>query len=224
MPRMITAKDLKAMFESSEYVRDLDELSAYAASIKQERPMVLLLSKYLHGQKGKYKFAMERSKCDLIVNDTRIEFKFHYDFDMLYFLKKELDQHGGNIEEVWKAAQAGQRSKTWGVIPGICKDMLDKDTHIFVWIICERNLRELKADEGKLVCAYEQQQKYNEDNPYGSQSFREIAECFLGQLGCLRQFSKFSRETAEITTRGFFPSRYHLNICEFTKRPRTDPT
>jgi hypothetical protein len=37
---MITAEDIKAIFESSDFRTDLEELSSYAANIRQERPIV----------------------------------------------------------------------------------------------------------------------------------------------------------------------------------------
>lgn len=205
---MITAKELRAILESPEYVRDLADLSAYAASIKQERPMVLLLAKYLH--RRQYRFALEEGGHDLVVDGTRIEFKFHYDFDIQQRLVKELEKHAGDIVEVSKAAH-----KTWSVIPGIYKDVISpKNADIFVWIICARDLDTLTDEDLKRVCVGRQQKRHNRDNPYGSDRFLLIVDAFLESL---QQLRKFSVETATIATKGDFPSSYHFWLCEFAK-------
>jgi hypothetical protein len=207
---MITAKELKYRFESPKYKHDLQELSSYAASIKQERPMVLLLAKHFHQQS--YKIALEQHHHDLVVDGTTIEFKFHYDFDIPK-LQKELNKHVGDIERVWKAAQEGELSKSWSIIPGIYNDICLKRPDIFVWIICARDLSKLTGDDLSSVCLGSRQVNYNEVHPYGPDSaLLEVADRFLEKL---QGFRKFSLETATIATNGDFPSSYHLRLCDF---------
>ena len=112
-------KELVKILKSPEYRDDLNELSAYAASIKQERPMIVLLSKYLY-QKG-YIFAMEDQRCDLVIYRTNIEFKFHYDFDLIK-LQKELKKWG-TAKAAYEAAKRKEESETWTVAPGLYKDI-----------------------------------------------------------------------------------------------------
>src|SRR5438067_7218394 len=97
---MISGEDLKTVFNSSEFKEDLEDLSSYAANIRQERPIVYLVAKnfWKHG----YKFALEKKRCDLVVDDTRVEFKFHFDCDM-FSLQKELNKYEGDVERLMRA-------------------------------------------------------------------------------------------------------------------------
>lgn len=207
---MITVEDLKAVFESSEFQVELEDLSSYAANIRQERPIVYLLAK--HFWKRGYKLALEKNRCDLVVDGTRIEFKFHFDCDMLS-LQKELDRYGGNVERLMQAVSMKEISSTWTVSPGIYKDIMIKRPDIFVWILCTRDLNQLTSDEISRVCIGAQQLRYNRDNPYElSGEFIEVADDFLAKLQALR---KFSLEKTTIITNGSFPSAYYLMTCDF---------
>lgn len=207
---MITAKDIKVIFESSEFRSELEDLSSYAANIRQERPIVLLFAKYFW-RRG-YKFALEKKKCDLVVDETRVEFKFHFDSDMLS-LQKELNRYDGNIEMLMNAVSKKELSPTWTVSPGIYKDIIVKRPDIFVWVLCARNLSKLTNDDISRVCIGAQQQWYNRSRPYeSSQEFLEVADSFLAKIQELR---KFSLEKAIIVTNGGFPSAYHLRSCDF---------
>lgn len=207
---MITGYDLKAVFESSEFRAELEDLSSYAANIRQERPIVYLLAKHFW-QRG-YKLALEKNRCDLVVEDTRIEFKFHFDCDMLS-LQKELDRYGGDIERLMQAVSVKEISSTWTVSPGIYKDVIVKRPNIFVWILCARDLSRLTSDEISRVCIGAQQQRYNRDNPYESnQEFLDVAESFLLKLQAIR---KFALGKVMVTTHGSFPSAYYIMTCDF---------
>ena len=213
---MITAKDIKDAFESSEFKSELEDVSSYAANIRQERPIVLLFAKYFWRRNYKsaleQKFPQRREKCDLVVDGTYIEFKFHYDCDMIN-LQKELNRYGGKIEIVWNAACEKKLSKTWTVSPGVYKDVLVKRPDIFVWIICSRDLSKLTTDEISRVCIAIDQSRYNRKRPYeSSREFLEAADSLLAKLQELR---KFSLEKATIVTNGSFPSAYHLMLCDF---------
>ena len=59
---MVNTQDIKNILDSSDFQSELEEMSSYAASMKQERPIVLLLSKYLWRQG--HKAAPELWKCD----------------------------------------------------------------------------------------------------------------------------------------------------------------
>jgi hypothetical protein len=215
--KMITTKDIEMILETSEFKKELEDLSAYASSIRQERPIVMLLAKYFWQRR--YKFAMEqkfhlrRDKCDLVVDGTYIEFKFHFDFDMLS-LQKELNLFQGNIEMVWKAACEDELSKTWTVSPSIYKDVIVKRPDIFVWIICSRDLSKLSNDDIDRVCIGVDQWKYNRKRPYESnREFMEVAGSLLSKLQELR---KFSLKQTAIMTNSNFPSKYQMMLCDFT--------
>jgi hypothetical protein len=207
---MITAKDIKDAFESSEFKSELEEVSSYAANIRQERPIVLLFAKYFW--RRSYKLALEKKKCDLVVDETRIEFKFHFDSDSLS-LRKELRRYDGSIEMLMDAVAKGEISRTWTVSPGIYKDVIVKRPDIFVWVLCARDLSKLMNDDIDRVCIGAHQRWYGRGRPYESnQEFLEVADNFLEKLQELR---KFSLEKAVINTNGSFPSAYYLRACDF---------
>jgi hypothetical protein len=207
---MITAKELKTIFESSEYQQDIEALSSYAANIKQERPMVLFLAKYLY-QMG-HLLALEQDKCDLVVDGTGIEFKFHFDFDVPE-LEKELKRYNGDVEMVWKAVREGKLHERWTVTPGIYKDIFVKRPDIFVWIVCSRDLSGLRDDYVRRVCMGDRQRKYNKNNPHSQNGrFLNIVGAFFTALKSLRPFLL---ETATIATAGDFPSRHYIWMCDF---------
>jgi len=47
LKEMITAQDIKFILESDEFGSELEELSSYAANIRQERPIVMLIANFL---------------------------------------------------------------------------------------------------------------------------------------------------------------------------------
>ena len=207
---MITAKDIKDAFESSEFKSELEDVSSYAANIRQERPIVLLFAKYFW-RRG-YKLALEKKKCDLVVGDTRIEFKFHFDSDSLS-LQKELNKYGGNIEMLMDAVSKKEISGTWTVSPGIYKDVIVKRPEVFIWVLCARDLSKLTEDDIDRVCIGAHQRWYGRRRPFESnQEFLEVADGFLAKLQELR---KFSLEKGFINTNGSIPSAYHLRACDF---------
>lgn len=207
---MITSEDIKAVFESSEFKSDLEVLSSYAANIRQERPIVHLFAKNFWQRR--HKFALEKKRCDLVVDETRIEFKFHFDYDMLS-LQKELNRYDSDIEKLMEAVSKKELSPTWTVSPGIYKDVIVKRPDIFVWILCARDLSNLTKDEISRVCIGAHQRKYNINRPYeANREFLDVADGFLAKLQELR---KFSLEKATILTNGGFPSAYHLRLCDF---------
>lgn len=209
---MITAENINTIFESSAFNMDLEALSSYAANIRQERPIVNLFAKNFW-QQG-HKVALEKNKCDLVVDGTRIEFKFHFDSDFR-LLQKELQKYDDDIERLMEAVYAKIHSPTWTVCPGIYKDVIVKRSDIFVWILCARDLSKLTDDEMSRVCVGSDQRKYNRSRPYESnREFLDETDRFLAKL---KEIKKFSVAKTMILTNGAFPSEYHLRICEFAE-------
>ena len=221
---MITVREIKKIFESPEYQSDLSELSSYAESIQQERPIVYLLSKYLYPrhkielekrlpleqpvEQGKQK----RSICDLVVDGRKIEFKFCYDWHIDFYLKKELAKYTPD-KRLWEAVKNPKDIHPgWSVTPHIYKDVLEKEADIFVWIICARDLKDVNRADVRRIADNPQQLKYNGDNP-GSTEFLASVDLLLNKLQGRRPFS--IDKNVEIHTSGHFPSTYYLRLCEF---------
>jgi hypothetical protein len=206
---MVTVQQIKNILDSPDFQLDLAEMSNYAASMKQERPIVLLVSKYLW-RKG-YKAAPELKKCDLNVEGTRVEFKFHFDSDVASTCG-EMNQRGITLETLAQAIRQRTLHPTWTTTPGLYKDIHEKAADIFVWIICSRDLSGLNDENLRRVCWSPYQSKFNLSFPYSRN--REVftqAEEFLRRLACPRPFSI---ETSTVMTEGAFPSTYHFVLCD----------
>ncbi len=207
---MTISASIKSIFESPKFRSDLGALSSYAANIRQERPIVVLFAKYFW-QQGE-RVALEKNKCDLVVNGTRIEFKVHFDSD-IPMLQRELNKYDGNLETLMKAVSAKEHSRTWNICPGIYKDVIMKRPDIFVWILQSRELSKLTDDEIARVCVGNDQRNFNRNNPYeSSKEFLDVADGFLEKL---KEYRQFSVEQTTLRIDCWFPSTYHLRICEF---------
>lgn len=215
-----TVREIKKIFESPGYLRDLSELSCYAESIMQERPMVYLLSKYLYEQG--HKFELEQShkydkghrKHDLVVDKTIIEFKFHYDFDIDSYLRRELSRYKTH-KQLWEAVKRRKIHKSWSITPGIYKDVVENKADIFVWVICARNLRRVNKDARSRINQSEEQNNYNKHHKYGSTKFLAPVDSLLGKLQKLRKFSIDDEVIITTKPSNHFPSIYYLRLCEF---------
>src|SRR4051812_31731969 len=104
----MTGTDLRDLILSPDFKQDLEEMSSYLASIKQERPIVYLLAKSLW--KRGHKFDLEDKKTDLSINGKRIEFKFSYDTCQVA-LTTELVKYGDNLRGMWEDVQAKKINK-----------------------------------------------------------------------------------------------------------------
>lgn len=210
---MITANQLKTVFQSPDFYSELNELSSYAANIKQERPIAYLLCKYL--RRSGYDAILEKDKHDLVVNGASIELKFHYDFDVVERLGKELELFQGDINKLRKKAASGKMSKSWTVAPGVLRDVVDKQTDIFVWIISSRDLSALPLENtiGR-VCVGTQQLRYSKKYRLKALGFLQIVDEFLDKI---KQQRRFAVEKFTLKTNGDFPSDYNVCICEFEK-------
>ena len=204
-----TVREIKKIFESPEYLHDLSELSCYAESIHQERPMVLLLSKYLYEQG--HKIELEKGKHDLVVDGATVEFKFAFDWHIDFYLKKELAKYRPD-SRLWEAVESRDIHPGWSVTPRIYKDVLKKGADTFVWIICARDLEGVNPDDLSRIADSPQQLKYNRENP-GSTEFLALVDLLLNKLQGRRPFSIDKK--VEIRTSGHFPSTYYLRLCEF---------
>jgi hypothetical protein len=218
----MTSEELRGILVTDEYKRDLEELSSYLASIKQERPIIYSLAKFLW--KRRRDFQLEDKHRDLVVDDAHLEFKYNFDCDMAR-LEDELKKLGDKpLTAMRDDVQAWKKGKNWRVIPNIYEDMCMKRVRnrladIFVWIICSRDLREVRQVRPaalKRICWWKEQCKWSETHPYSDLDYLTVADSLLDKLRAVRPFSVVK---GEIVTNRDFPSTYHFRICEFSKRP-----
>lgn len=209
----MNAADLRDIFSSSNFKKDLGEISSYLASIAVETPVVHCLAKHLW-KSGKYKYQVEAKRQDLAIDGKRVEVKSSYD-STVKRLEAEIQRYGVKAcEEMWKAARAQRKSMGWSIMLKIYEDVCQKDpaTDIFVWVLCARDLSKLKPDDRKRTCMYKPQLDYNLKYGYSDQSYIKVADGFLAELALFRSFSV---SKTEVKTTGDFPSAYNFRICEF---------
>jgi hypothetical protein len=184
--------------------------------------MVHCLAKQLW--KGQYKFQLEAKLKDLVVEGTHIEFKSSYDFGMER-LDLELKKYGDRpLKAMRAAARLMGKSIGWNVGLKIYEDICGKNPHLFVWIICSRDLSKVSPDDRDRICMSKEQWAWNSrGHPYPDPTYLPIADSFLKRLqaeiiaegGRTRLFSVLE---AEIVTNGAIPSTYHFRICDFTSK------
>jgi hypothetical protein len=186
-------------------------MSAYLASIMQERPIVYLLAKHLW-RKG-FKFELEHKQTDLVVEGKCIEFKMNYNRCEVD-LGNTLDRFGDNLSAMWVSVQTGRLNKTWRVGPKIYQDVCIKRPDIFVWIVVSRDLSRIKNDDLARIGLGSEQCQYNSMRPYCSNGDSLVViDRFLGLLQKERMFSMHK---LDIETIADFPSTYHFRICDFS--------
>lgn len=202
----MTAAELRDVIISPEYKQDLQDMSCFLASVKQERPLVYFLAKQLW--KRRCKFRLEAERTDLIINGKRFEFKFTYDCDM-GVLSKELENSGGKL---LKDVCIDKPTHGWVALPRLYADMVNKRADVVVWVILSRDLSGVDEDALQGICVSEFQKKWNKKHPYSDRVYLKIAERFLEKIRAEKSFSVLKEE---IQTTGEFPSVYHFWLCEF---------
>jgi hypothetical protein len=209
----MTAEELRTILTSDEYKHELESMSSYLASIKQERPIVYALAKLLWNRK--LVFQVEAKRRDLMIGDTHVEFKYSFDCGM-DGLKDELKKYADKpLDVMWADVCAKKLSKTWAKMPQVYEDICIKKPDIFVWFVCARDLSAVSSEAVKRICWSAEQCKWSSRNPYSDRSYLTVVDSFLERLQAVRAFSVIREE---IATSGDFPSVYHLRICEFPPR------
>jgi hypothetical protein len=203
----IKASRIAAVLRSFEFQEELTELSSYAANIKQERPIVLLLAKFLYRQKQKV--VIEEKRCDLVIDTTKIEFKYHFDCDRL-----KVERELSNVDEPNETFFGVGHSK-WKVCPGIYNDVINKRPDIFVWIICSRDLSLIKREDLSKIVWSRQQLKYNKLFSYNANG--ECPQFAIDLLYKLKSFREFTLSCVKVITSGTFPSTYYFLLCDFVE-------
>ena len=206
--------DLEKVLRSQRYQQDLEDLSSYAANIKQERPIVWLLAKHLNQQD--FVVALEKKKVDLTVNDTRIEAKFYYESDLVNGLERELVHAGRGLDVLLKSLEElkEQRKGTgWSMSLAILKDMVEKAPDIFILVILSRNLLEIdNSDLLDRICWSKYELPYNQTHRINCPASLKLADDFLDRV---RQERPFLVRHVRLNTQKDFHSTYHFYLCDF---------
>jgi hypothetical protein len=206
--------ELKKIFDDDESFKiDLQELSGYLASIKQERPIIFSLAKSFW-KAGKV-LELEDKKRDLVIEGNHIEFKYSYDCDMEK-VKLEMENYKDKpLQAMWDDIKCGKLKEGWSQCVPICKDMFGKMPHFFVWVIHSRDLTGVQPTDVEHINWYEEQLAWNETHPYPDLTHLAIADEFLTFLTKMR-VRTLSVLTAMTAVKADFPSIYNFRICDFT--------
>lgn len=211
---------LKTIFESKEYIKELEDLSCYGAHIKQERPMLYLLAKYLY-KKGFVNMALEKKlgenlRYDLVLNNTKIEAKFYYESDLRNRLEKEMNKFSWNIDflkEKLDSLKKEGTSYSWNMMPSIIKDIFNKNPDIFILIILSRDLRKRVAELPlEQICWGKDEIRYNEDHGFNDKNTFGLLDKFFSAL---KRKKNFVSDYLKIDIDKVFPSSYHIYFCDF---------
>jgi len=224
-------KTLKATLDSEGYKKDLKEMSRYAASIKQERPMLYILAKHLDNRRFNVilEKKIKRRPYDLVVDNTKIEAKFYYEGDLKRRLEKEMEDVGWSIEPLIKKLESLKKEKkgtSWNMALAIVKDItekVEKAKGIFMLIILSRDLREIKRTKPELleqICWSKYEIEYNEKSSggYNNPENLKLASRFLDQI---KKTKPFERDYLKIEIDpktdidAMFRSSYHIYLCDF---------
>lgn len=197
----MNASDLRDVVMSPEFKQDLEAISCFLASVKQERPIVYFLARLLW-KKG-CNLRLEDKHTDLVIDGKRFEFKFSYDADMTR-LQKELD-HAGN--QLLKDVYLKPPKHGWVTLPRLFSDMANKGANVFVWIILSRDLSRLTADAQQGIALSKRQLRWNRHHAYLDQTYLETADQFVKKVQVEKNCSVI-KESVE--TVGNFPSTYHF--------------
>lgn len=236
---------LKKTFEDPEFGSELNELSSYAANIKQENSFHYLLAKYLNRSRGLnvtlekkgrnlqpdwcYKPKVNRRykpKTDLFLNGAKIEVKFHFECD-LPSLRKELEDYNYSINrlcEELKTRIKNQKSHTYTVAFPILKDIFCKEPDIFIWIIQSSNLEdEIRSGKNiKIVCEEDHLGKGPREYTYSEAKDNnwkcdEKRKKASGEKTCGKMSIIKSDRICWATERGKYQLNFGFNNSEFLK-------
>ncbi len=210
-------KEIKKTLSSKPFKRELDDLSLYAANIKQERQIIGLLAKLLVKRRLFDKISMEKKtgkkskeKTDLRIDDEiSVEAKYNFDWD-LEKLDKEMTTFGYDVNKV--ARKVMKKRDFWGISYGVIKDIVLKKPDIFMWIIVERDIGEVgqqQQTEKIDICLADQQRKSQ------AGGFGKIIDKFFKSIKVRRKFDLDKISVG--ADNKHFKSRYHFFILNFAK-------
>jgi hypothetical protein len=205
----MTSIELAALVSSPDFKAELGEVSGHLASIAQERPIIQMIAKRLWGRD--LVFSLEDQHQDLRISGRHFEFKFNYDKTLPLVSQEMQDWH--DFDDMWER----KRNKSWSPMAKVYQDLKFKRPHVFVWIICARDLNHL-SDEvlaQRRINMWKEQKKYRGSFPYDPYGpYLEIAKLFLERLSKeVAGFEVPEPVTLQVENK-LFRSTYHLYICD----------
>ncbi len=217
MDKKINIRILQEIIKSEEFITELKKLSLWASNIKQEAPIIHILTKILteHG----YLVALEwdkKNKHDMMVNHNAIiEAKFYYEEDIQHQLRILFNKSGKNIDQLLDWLKQKIETKTslyYDVGFYILKDIFYKLPNIFILIILSRNLLDVGEKNLEVINWSNECIKYNKKFGYNNpETFLILQDFFEG----IQKKKTFETCRIDIDTNTKFPSTYHIHLFEF---------
>jgi hypothetical protein len=135
-------KQVVTAIQSAEFKSDLKDYLRYGANIKLEKLIAFSLCKTL--SKAGHEAILEKKKVDISLPGCTIEMKFHYDFDILLKVPKELKDLECSLLDYHNQLSKKVGSKSWMIMYGVLSDIFFKQCNLFIWIVSERDLPSYK--------------------------------------------------------------------------------
>lgn len=225
MIETIQLTDLKEIFQSDDFFKDLKELSSWASNIKQEAPILQILAKLL--DRNGYTVALElknksihgtKTKSDMLINGIIVEAKFCYEEDIYQKLRLLINKANNDIDLIlnWlKEKIENQKSfhfqPTWGIL----KDIFYKNPDIFILISLSRNLMEVSEQDLEIINWTDNCLKYNKDFGYNNQKTFKILDEFLIMVK-RKKLYEYCYVNLDVNIK--FPSTYHIHLFDFRNK------
>ncbi|HEC38501.1 hypothetical protein LCGC14_0705960 [marine sediment metagenome] len=217
MDKKINIKIIREIIKSEEFITELKKLSLWASNIKQEAPIIHILTKILTEQG--YLVALEwdkKNKHDMMVNHNAIiEAKFYYEEDIQHQLRLLFNKSGKNIDQLLEWLEQKIETKTslyYDIAFYILKDIFYKLPNIFILIILSRNLLDVRENDLEIINWSNQCIKYNKKFGYNNpKTFLILQEFFEG----IQKKKTFETCRIDIDANTKFPSTYHIHLFEF---------
>lgn len=224
MTETIDLFTLQKIFQSDDFLKDIIELSSWAANIKQEAPILHILARLLC--RNGYRVALElktkstdkkKTKSDMLINENIVEAKFYYEEDIYQKLRLLMNKANNDIDLIlnWlkqkiEDEQSFQFQPAWYIL----KDIFYKKLDIFILILLSRNLTYVPKKELETINWTDKCLKYNKNFGYNNHDTFKILNEFLKGIKMKKPY-EYSYFNIDVNTK--FPSTYHIHLFDFRK-------
>lgn len=225
MTETIDIIELQEIFQSDNFLKEIKELSSWAANIKQEAPILHVLVKILH--KNGYKVALEiktksehgiKSKSDMLINGTIVEAKFYYEEDIYQQIRLLMKKANNDFSLILKwlkqkieNKQPFQFQPVWYIL----KDIFYKELDIFILIFLSRNLMHVPEQDLETINWSDNCLNYNKEFGYNNQNTFIILDELLAGI---KKEKVYEYSCVDIDVNTKFPSTYHIHLFDFRKK------
>ena len=158
---------------------------------------------------------IEKDKYDIVIKnknatkDTKIEVKYHFDYDITKRLEDELKKY--KKDKLTKITELGKNkeiSRSWSIAYPVLKDIIEKKCDIFIWIIAKRDSDSYKTSKSEICMDY-----YLKNN--SNKSERDIESVMKEFNQKLKKIRKNSHELKKIDISKPYKTCFYFYIYSF---------